>query len=336
MIRDPEIPTITTTEAMKKKVKTSTGELELSVPRDRNGEFEPKTIKKRQNDIFGIEDRIISLYGCGMSVRDISDNIRELYGFDVSAETVSNITNRILSDVKEWQSRPLKSSYAVVFMDGMMFKIRKDGIMQKCTAYACIGVDLDGQKEVLSLHIGAVESSKYWLSVMNELKTRGVQTVLIFCTDNLKGLNDAIKACYPESDHQKCIVHQIRNSVKHVSFKDLRAVCADLKRIYTAPTAEAGILQLEAFSDKWDEKYEYIGRSWLENWEQLSAFWSYPTEIRRLIYTTNPIESFNRCLRKVTKNKPTFPSEDALVKSLFLGIRNLEKKWIAKIRRVFI
>jgi transposase-like protein len=315
-----------------KSVKTSSGELELSVPRDRNGEFDPKIVKKRQSDIFGIEDRIISLYGCGMSVRDISDNIRELYGFDVSAETVSNITNRVLSDVKEWQSRPLKSSYAVIFMDGMMFKIKKDGIMQKCTAYACIGVDLDGQKEVLSLHIGAVESSKYWLTVMNELKTRGVQTVLIFCTDNLRGLDDAIRSCYPDADHQKCIVHQIRNSVKHVSYKDLREVCADLKAIYTAPTAEVGMLNLEVFSDRWDEKYEYISRSWLENWEQLSAFWSYPPEIRRLIYTTNPIESFNRCLRKVTKNKPTFPSEDALLKSLFLGIRNLERKWIAKIR----
>lgn len=315
-----------------KSVQTSSGELELSVPRDRNGEFDPKIVKKHQRDIFGIEDRIVSLYGCGMSTRDISDNIRELYGFDVSAETVSNITNRVLSEVKEWQSRPLKSTYAVVFMDGMVFKIKKDGIMQKCTSYACIGVDLDGQKEVLSLHVGAAESSKYWLTVMNELKTRGAQTVLIFCTDNLKGLDDAIRSCYPDADHQKCIVHQIRNSVKHVSYKDLKAICADLKAIYTAPTAEAGMLQLEAFADKWDEKYEYISRSWLENGEQLSAFWSYPAEIRRLIYTTNPIESFNRCLRKVTKNKPTFPSEDALVKSLFLGIRNLEKKWIAKIR----
>jgi transposase-like protein len=261
-----------------------------------------------------------------------SDNIRELYGFDVSAETVSNITNRVLSDVKEWQSRPLKSTYAVIFMDGMVFKVKKDGVMQKCTAYACVGVDLDGQKDVLSMHIGAAESSKYWLTVMNELKPPGVQTVLIFCTDNLKGLDDAIRSCYPDADHQKCIVHQIRNSVKHVSYKDLKAVCTDLKAIYTAPTAEAGMLNLEAFADNRDKKYEYISRSRLENREQLSAFWSYPAEIRRLIYTTNPIESFNRCLRKVTKTKPTFPSEDALMKSLFLGIRNLEKKWIAKTR----
>jgi transposase-like protein len=217
-------------------------------------------------------------------------------------------------------------------MDGMVFKIKKDGIMQKVTAYGCIGIDMEGQKEVLSMHIGGAESSKYRLSVMNDLKARGVQQVLIFCTDNLKGLDDAIKSCFPESDHQKCIVHQIRNSVKHVSYKDLKEVCEDLKAIYTAPTADAGMLNLEAFADKWDKKYEYISRSRPGNWEFLSSFWSYPTEIRRLIYTTNPIESFNRYLRKVTKNKPTFPSEDALIKSLFLGIKRLEKKWTTKVR----
>jgi transposase-like protein len=315
-----------------KKVKSSSGEIELSVPRDRNGEFEPRVVKKYQTDIFGIEDKIISLYGCGMSTRDISENIKELYGFEVSAEVISNVTNRVLSEIKEWQSRPLKSVYAVVFMDGMVFKSKKDGVMQKITAYGCIGIDLDGQKDVLSMHIGGAESSKYWLNVMNDLKASGVQQVLIFCTDNLKGLDDAIKSCFPESDHQKCIVHQIRNSVKHVSYKDLKEVCGDLKAIYTAPTAEVGMLNLEAFADKWDKKYEYISRSWLENWEFLSSFWNYPTEIRRLIYTTNPIESFNRCLRKVTKNKPTFPSEDALMKSLYLGIRRLEKKWTTKVR----
>jgi len=211
-------------------------------------------------------------------------------------------------------------------MDGMTFRIKKDGIMQKCTAYACIGINMDGQKEVLSLHIGATESSKYWIAVMNELKTRGVQTILVFCTDNLKGIDEAIKSCYPASDHQKCIVHQIRNSVKHVSYKDLKEVYADLKAIYTASNAEVGMQNLLDFSEKWNKKYDYIARSWLENWGELSTFWSYPNEIRKLIYTTNPIESFNRNMRKVTKNKPSFPSEDALSKSLFLGIKNLEKK----------
>ena len=252
-------------------------------------------------------------------------------GFEVSVETISNITRRVLTDVKEWQSRALKPVYAVVFMDGMVFKVKKEGIVQKCTAYACIGVDLDGQKEVLSLHIGGVESAKYWVSVMNDLKSRGVQEVLIFCTDNLTGISEAIKACYPQSDHQKCIVHQIRNSVKHVGYKDLKEVCADLKKIYTAPNAEIGLENLSDFTEKWDDQYAYISRSWRDNWEQLSTFWTFPDEIRRLIYTTNPIESFNRCLRKVTKNRPSFPDEDSLIKSLFLGIQRLERKRKKKI-----
>jgi transposase-like protein len=314
-----------------KTVRSSAGEIELSVPRDRNGEFEPQIVKKYQTDIFGIEDKIISLYGCGMTTRDISENIRELYGFDVSAEVVSNVTNRVLTEVKEWQSRPLKSVYAVVYMDGISFKVKKDGVIQKCTAYGCVGVDMDGQKEVLSMHIGGCESAKYWLTVMNDLKARGVQQILIFCTDNLKGLDDAIKSCFPDSHHQKCIVHQIRNSVKHVSYKDLKEVCGDLKAIYAASTADIGKQKLDDFAEKWDEKYAYISRSWNNNWEQLSTFWIFPQEIRRLIYTTNPIESFNRCMRKVTKNRPTFPSEDALIKSLFLGIRRLEKKWTTKV-----
>ena len=277
-------------------------------------------------------DKIISLYGCGMSTRDISDNIHELYGFDVSAETISNITNRVISDMKDWQSRALKSVYAVVFMDGMVFKIKKDGIIQKRTVYTCIGIDMDGKKEVLSLHIGGSESAKYWLSVMNDMKSRGVQDVLIFCTDNLTGLNDAINACYPNADHQKCIVHQIRNSVKHVSYKDLKEVCNDLKSIYKAPNGEIGFKNLAEFGEKWDNKYSYIAKSWIDNWAELSTFWKYPEEIRRLIYTTNPIESFNRNMRKYTKNKPTFQSEESLAKSLFLGILKVEKKWTSKVQ----
>lgn len=239
-------------------MKTKNGNLELVVPRNRKGEFEPQVIKKHQNDITEIEDKIIALYGCGMSTRDISENIREIYGFEVFAETVSNITNRVLVDVKEWQSRAPKPVYSVVFMDEMVFKVKKDGIIQKCTAYAYIGVDMDGQKEILSLHIGGAESAKYWVGVMNDLKSHGVKDVLIFCTDNLTGISEAIKACFPNSDHQKCIVHQIRNSVKHVSYKDLKDVCADLKKIYTASTVEIGAQNLDEFADKWDSKYAYI------------------------------------------------------------------------------
>ena len=316
----------------KKKVKTSNGELELEVPRDRIGEFEPQVVKKYQTDILGIEDKIIALYGCGMSTRDISSNIKEIYGFEVSAEVVSNVTNRVLSEAKDWQSRQLKNIYSVVFLDGMVFKIKRDNIIQKCTVYSCIGIDMDGMKEVLGIYIGSVESSKYWVTVMNDLKTRGLQNVLIFCTDNLTGLDSAISACFPEANHQKCIVHQIRNSVKHVSYKDLKEVCNDLKTIYKSPNAEIGLANLEEFCEKWDKKYDYIGKSWIKNWEELSTFWQYPEEIRKLIYTTNPIESFNRCIRKYTKNKPSFPSEDSLMKSLFLGVKNIEKKWKTKIK----
>lgn len=316
----------------KKKVKTSNGELELEVPRDRIGEFEPQVVKKYQTDILGIEDKIIALYGCGMSTRDISANIQEIYGFEVSAEVVSNVTNKVLADVKEWQSRQLKDTYSVVFMDGMVFKVKKDNIVQKCTAYICIGVDMEGIKEVLGIYIGCIESSKYWLSVMNDFKTRGLQNILIFCTDNLNGLDSAISACFPSSDHQKCIVHQIRNSVKHVSYKDLRELCSDLKTIYKAPNAEVGASNLEVFCEKWDKKYDYIGKSWRKNWAELSTFWKYPTEIRTLIYTTNPIESFNRNIRKYTKNKSSFVNEDSLIKSLFLSAKNIEKKWTAKVK----
>lgn len=275
-------------------MKTKDGNLELIVPGDRDGEFEPQVIKKHQSDITKIEDKVISLYGCGMSTRDISDNIKEICGFGVSSETISNITNRILVDVKEWQSRALKPVHSVVSMDGVVFKVKKDGIIQKCTTYACIGIDLDRQKEVLSLQIGGVESAKYWMSMMNDLKSCGVQDVLIFCTDNLAGILEAIKACYPKSDHQKCIVHQIRNSVKHINYKELKEVCSDLKAIYRAPNADAGFQNLGEFAKKRDKKYSYISKSWLNNCEQLSVFWEYSEEIRRLIYTTNPIESFNR------------------------------------------
>lgn len=316
----------------RKLVKSSTGNIELLVPRDRQGKYEPQIVKKHQMDISNIEEKIIGLFAAGMSNRDISDNIKDLYSLEVSPQTITNITDRVLPKAREWQSRMLKTTYAVVFMDGMVFKVKKDGIIQKCTVYACIGIDLDGQKEVLSLHQGALESAKYWLNVMNDLKSRGVKDVLIFCRDNLSGISEAIKACFPNSDHQKCIIHQIRNSLKHVSAKDLKEVCEDLKTIYKAPNVETGYQNLQEFDKKWKAKYMYIAKSWLENWETLSTFWSYPPEIRQLIYTTNPIESFNRGLRKVTKNRPSFPDEDALLKSLYLGIVNIEKKWTSKVR----
>jgi transposase-like protein len=316
----------------KKVVTGSRGPIELAVPRDRNGEFEPVVVRKYQTDILGIEDKIISLYATGMTTRDISENIQEIYGHGISAETVSNITNRVIGEAKEWQSRPLKKAYSVCFMDGMVFKVKKDGLCQRVTLYVCIGIDLEGHKEVIGAYANSVESAKYWMSVMSDLKSRGLKDVLIFCTDNLPGLDESIKASFPDSDHQKCLVHQIRNSTKHVAFKDRKEICEDLKTIYTSPNANIGEEKLDAFCQKWDAKYSYIGRSWRTNWEYLSTFWGYPLEIRKLIYTTNPIESFNRYIRKVTKNRAIFPTEDALFKSVYLGICRLEKKWTGKIR----
>ena len=315
-----------------KKVQSQDGIIELDVPRDRKGEYEPQIIPKYKSDIFGIEDKIIGLYGLGMSTRDISEHIKEIYDFEISESTVSNVTNRVLSEAKEWQSRALKEKYAVCFLDGMVYKVKKDGIIQKVTAYIVVGIDMDGYKEVLGLYIGGIESSKYWLTVLNELKTRGVKEIMIFCTDNLPGLDEAIKSSYKDASHQKCIVHQIRNSVKHVSWKDKKEVCVDLKKIYTSPNVDIAWSNLEEFCDKWDKKYKYIGKSWRENWDYLTTFWEYPAEIRKLIYTTNPIEGFNRHMRKVTKNKSSFLTEDALMKSLYLGIRNVEKKFLTKIK----
>jgi transposase-like protein len=310
-----------------KTVKSKDGEIELEVPRDQESEYEPKIVSKGKRDIFGIEDKIIALYGSGMTTRDISDNIKELYGFEISETTVSNVTSRVLEEAKEWQSRPLKEEYAVVFLDGMYFNIKNNGTVSKASVYALIGVDMDGNKEVLGLYVGVSESAKYWLSVLNEIKTRGVREVYIFCTDNLAGIKEAIKAAYANSDQQLCIVHQVRNSIKHLSYKDVKKVCEDLKSIYNAPTEQAGYEKLEEFRKKWDSTYKYVGDSWERNWAELSAFWKYPPEIRRLIYTTNPIEAFNRAMRKVTKTRGVFPSADALLKSLFLGTQRLERKW---------
>jgi len=315
-----------------KRVKSQEGIIELAVPRDRRGEYEPQVVPKHKGDIFGIEDKIIGLYGLGMSTRDISEHINEIYGYEVSEGTVSNITNRVLEEVKEWQNRPLEEKYAVCFLDGMVYKVKKEGMVQNVTVYLVIGINMEGYKEILGIYVGGVESSKYWLTVLNELKTRGVKEIMIFCTDNLAGLDEAIKATYRGSDHQKCIVHQIRNSVKHVHWKDIKEVCDDLKEIYKASNVEAAEDNLNSFCSKWDKKYAYIGKSWRNNWEYLSTFWKYPFEIRKLIYTTNPIESFNRYMRKVTKNKSSFPSEDALLKSLYLGARNAEKKFLTKVK----
>lgn len=313
-----------------KRVKTSNGELEINIPRDRNNEFEPVVVKKNQNDISGFDDKIISMYALGLTVRDIQKYVEEIYGYEISADAISGITNKVLDKLKEWQNRPLSDIYPIIFLDAMVLKIRKDGQVKNCAVYGVIGINIEGNKECLGLWIGESESSKFWLYVLNEIKNRGVKDILIFSVDNLNGISEAIKAVYPNTDIQKCIVHQIRNSLAFVSWKERKEAASDLKNIYRASTEEQGLLELENFKKKWDKRYPHISASWERNWFELSTFFKYPEEIRRLIYTTNPIESFNSRMKKVCRNKGAFPNEESVYKLLYLAVENLSKKWTVK------
>lgn len=315
-----------------KTVNSHSGELELTVPRDRNGTYEPQIVKKYETDITGIEEKVISMYAKGMTNRDISSHIHEIYGCELSASTISNITDKVIEHANEWQNRPLSSIYAMIFMDGIIVKQKVEGIVRNVVVYVILGIDLEGSKECLGLYISETESAKYWLSVMNELKNRGIQDVLIFAVDNLSGISEAIQTAFPKSEIQKCIVHQIRNSLKFVSWTDRKALAKDLKPIYKALNEKEGLKNLEIFSEKWDKKYPHISKSWRSNWAELSTFFKYTPEIRQLIYTTNPIESFNRGIRKVTKNRSIFPNEDSILKLFYLSINDLEKKWTQVIR----
>jgi putative transposase len=316
----------------KKNVQSALGEIELNPPRDRLGTFDPQVVKKRQRDISGIEDKVISMYAKGMSTRDIGSHIHDIYGYQLSAESISAMTDKVLGAAREWQSRPLESIYAVVFMDGMVMKMRVDGVVQKVTIYIIIGIDLEGNKSCLGLYFAETESAKYWLTVMNELKNRGVEDILIFAVDNLTGISEAIETAFPKAEIQKCIVHQIRNSLKFVPWKERKQVAKDLRKVYTAATEEQGLSALEEFTETWGNRYPHITKSWKANWAELSTFFKYSEEVRRLIYTTNPIESFNRSIRKVTKTRSIFPNQDALLKLAFLAIQDIEKKWNQTIR----
>lgn len=311
----------------KKTVKTELGAVEVKIPRDRIGEFEPKIIPKHQRSINGIEDKIISLYAIGMTTRDISEQIKELYDVEISAETVSNITNRILPLVSDWQNRPLESTYSFVFMDAIHYKVREDKQVVVKAAYVVIGVNLDGEKEVLGIWVGANESSKFWLSVLNDLKNRGVQDVLIFCVDGLNGFKEAIGATFPFAKIQRCIIHQIRSSMKYIPYKDRKAFVSDLKGIYKAVNEEVALENLLALKDKWANKYPNAVKSWEDNWDNLSTFFAFPNNIRKIIYTTNVIESLNSQFRKVTKTKLIFPNDDSLQKMLYLAVERIAKKW---------
>lgn len=308
------------------------GELPIAVPRDREGEFEPAIVKKNQSSVSGLEERIIAMYAKGMSTRDIQDHFNDLYGSEVSPTLISNVTNKVFPLVKEWQNRPLEALYPIIFMDATHFKVRYEGRIQSKAAYVVLGITVEGLKEVLGIWIGESESSKFWLLVLNELKNRGVQDILIACTDNLNGFSEAIQAAFPETEVQKCVVHQIRNSVKFVGYKDLKTVTTDLKPIYKASTEEQALEALSDFDEKWGKKYPIIIKSWMDNWTELATFFKYPEELRRIIYTTNLIEGFHRQLRKPTKLKSVFPSDESLIKMLYLVTMDVTKKWTMKVQ----
>lgn len=310
-----------------KTVTSSMGEIDLDVPRDRNGEFEPQIVKKHQTDISNIEDQVLSMYAKGMTTRDISDHLWSVYGVEASAEMISHMTDRILPIAKEWQNRPLDRKYAVVFMDAVHFSVRQEGRVVKKAVYIAIGIKLNGLKEVLGMWIGGNESAKYWLGVLNEIKNRGVEDILIISVDGLTGFADAINAVFPQTEIQRCIVHQIRYTTKFVSYKDRKAFVADLKNVYQAPTEEAALKGLESLEKNWGKKYPSSVDSWRNNWPQLCTYFKYPQEIRKIIYTTNSIENFNRQLRKVTKTRTIFPTDDALFKLLYLAMMDITGKW---------
>ena len=314
-----------------KTLRTSFGDVEVSTPRDRKGEFEPQLLKKNQTSISqDIEEKILSMYAKGMTTSDIETHIRAIYGVEVSDTTVSRITDKILPIVREWQQKPLESVYAVVFMDAIHYHVRSEGQIVKKAVYIAIGIDLEGRKDVLGMWVGENESAKYWTTVLSNLKNRGVNDIFIACTDNLTGFANAINAVFPQTDIQNCIIHQLRNSSKYVSYKDLKALMADLKAVYTAVDEPAAQSALDAFEEAWGNKYPRIAASWRENWANLNTYFKFPQEVRRLIYTTNAIECFNGQLRKVTKAKSVFPTDENLLKMLYLAMVDITKKWVGR------
>jgi putative transposase len=311
----------------KRKMRTSGGDTEIKVPRDRNGEFQSVLLQKNSNEI---EQKILAMYAKGMSTRDIQEILEELYGIDVSPETISAITDKVWPLVEEWQSRPLMNQYAIVYLDAIHIKLRREGKIVNVAVYNVLGVDLDGHKDILGHWIGdGGEGANFWLSVVTDLQTRGVDDIFIAAVDGLPGFSDAIHAVFPETQVQRCVIHQIRNSLKYVVWKDRKAFTADLKKVYKAATREEAESNLLLLEEKWQDKYAAAIRSWQNNWEELSLYFDYPKEIRRLIYTTNAVEAYHRQLRKVTKNKGSFPTEQALRKLLYLATVNITKKWSA-------
>jgi len=310
-----------------KTLKSKYGNIEVSIPRDREGSFEPQLVKKREVLLHGSEDLIVSLYTKGMSVRDIQHHLDDLYGYELSEQTISNITEKVIEKANEWQSRPLEKIYPIIFMDATVLKIRVDRVVKNIAAYIMLGITMEGKKEIIGIWIGENETSKYWLTVLNDIKKRGVDDVLIFAIDGLNGFSEAIKAVYPKAEIQRCIVHQIRNSLKFVSWKDRKAVAKDLKSVYSALNEEDAQLALIEFDDVWGNKYPNITLSWQTHWAELSTFFKYPNSVRKLIYTTNPIESLNATIKRKTKSKSSFPTIESAFKVLYLSTQEQQKKW---------
>lgn len=315
-----------------KKIKTSFGESTIQVPRDRDSSFTPQVVPKRKSIIEGIENIIISLYAKGMPTSDIEEQIKEVYDFDISTSTISRITDRITNDIIAWQNRPLEPIYLIVWMDGIVFKVRENSKVINKTIYIAVGLRKDGLKEVIGLWLGKNESSAFWMTVLTDMKARGVEDILITATDNLNGFTQTIKTVFPQSTTQICVVHQIRNSSRYVVWKDKKEFTSDMKEIYTAPTKDAAKLALDDFEKKWEDKYSYAIKSWRKNWDELTSFFEFPLEIRKIIYTTNLIENLNGKIRKYTKNKLSYPTDEAVLKSTYLAVNEITKKWSQPIR----
>jgi putative transposase len=312
----------------KKTVSSRFGKMDLKIPRDTEGSFEPVTVRTHERIVNpSIDDKIISMYAKGMSTRDINDQIKEIYGIDVSADMVSRITDKVIPLAKEWQNRPLQEVYPLLFLDGIVFNIRQDGQITNKTAYVVYAINLEGMKEILGIWIGEAESAKFWMNVVCDLQTRGVKDILIASVDGLNGFEEAIHSVFPNTEIQRCIVHQIRTSTKFVSYKDRKKFCSDMKEIYNSPNEKAGLAALDKFEGIWGKQYPYAIKSWRNNWKNISTFFKYPQEIRKIIYTTNHIENFNRTIRKVTKTKSSFPTEESLLKLLYLIVMDKTEKW---------
>ena len=315
-----------------KKIRTHYGEVNLSVPQDRESSFEPMVVQKRQKDISRIEQQIISMYARGLTTRQISDQIEEIYGFDVSESFVSNVTNKILPEIIDWQNRPLDDVYPIIFIDAVHFAVRHEKIIKKLAAYVVLGISKEGKKEVLGLYIGENESSKYWLGILNELKNRGVKDILIMCADGLSGIKESIQVTFPNTEYQRCIVHQVRNTLKYVSHKEKKSFAADLRSIYTAPTEEKGHETLLEVQKKWEDRYPNSMKSWIKNWDILSPIYKFSPDVRKVIYTTNAIESLNSTYKRLNSQRSVFPSDQALLKALYLSTKKATEKWKTPLR----